>query len=147
MLLTKIRLEIQRNQYEPEVSMETLTQFDSMVPENTIKLIKTNIKYSLYLVFNESVARRLLLEGLNGSLDMQINTTTPDCSEHKHVAVFEIEVRNSRLSEAKIHIMGNSLNIFGRFRLLNTILHETFFLSKQLEFGASCSKTAHSKRN
>ena len=118
-----IWLEIQMSQYEPEVSMETLKQFDSTLPQNTIKIIKTNTEW-LYLFLNGNVARRLQVDGLNGHLEMYISKR-----EQEHVAVFEVEVRNSRISEADIYFGRNLLNAFGRLRLINTILQSSYIIT------------------
>ena len=137
-----IWLEIQMSQYEPEVSMETLKQFDSMVLQNTIKIIKTNIKGSINFIFNGSIARRLLVDGLNGQLFMYISKR-----EQEHVAVFEVEVRNSRISEADIYFRRNLLNAFGRFKLINTILQSSDIITSNYGVWSflfkNCSFTSH----
>ena len=137
-----ISLEIRMSQYEPEVSMETLTQFDSMVPHNTIKIIKPYIKGSIHFIFNGNVARRLLLDGLNGRLSMHISKR-----EQEHVAVFEVEVRNSRLSFAQIYFWGNLHNTFGRLRFLNTTLRFSHIITSNYGVWSflfkNCSFTSH----
>ena len=127
---TDLRLYLRMSQYEPEVSKETLLQFDSMHSPHRIKIIKTKLGRLLAFVFYPNVSRRLLIDSVNNQLRMGIYMVSPDRMKQNYVIVFDIEVRNCELSRAQINLVANYLYTFGRFRFLNSIFHRSYIIEK-----------------
>ena len=82
--------DLHMSQYEPEVSQETLMQFDSMHSPHRIKIIKTKLEGQLDLNFHPNVSRRLLIDSINDRLMMLIYMQSPDSIKQKYVIVFDI---------------------------------------------------------
>ena len=125
-------LYLHMSQYEPEVSKKTLIWFDSTHSPPRIKIIKTKFGGLLTLSFHPNVSRQLLIDSINDQLRISINRRSPGRVKQKYMTVFDIEVRNCRLSRAEIDLVGNHLDTFGRFRFLNSIFHRSYIIDETI---------------
>ena len=114
-----------KSQYEPEVTLETPTQFNVSDSRYTIKFIRTKTE-SMWFRFMRSVVRRLQIDGHAGFLVLDLYERVQSAQRCEHFNFVDIVVRNSIISYFFFHLLGNSLHSFGNLRCINTkIIHET----------------------
>ena len=125
---------LEKSQYEPEITEETLRNFNSNKYQNRIEIIKTTIGVHYLAIHVDNVARHLIMENVYFDIKytFYINIRVQTPNNCRSVSVFELEVVNCRTS-ATIHIRISLIltNSFAKFRFENTLFEEIYLSSEQ----------------
>ena len=123
---TLVNLHLPKSQYEPEITEETLRNFNSRDDQNRIEIIQTQID-SVNIYIN-SAARHLKME----NVDLRLGEISigKEGQDFHTVSVFELEAINCRVS-AKIQLHLELPNSFAKFRFENTVFERISLLSEE----------------
>ena len=127
-----IRLILEKSQYEPDITEETLRHFTSRDDHNRIEIIQTKMHVSFMRIYINNVARRIKMENVDLDVNVNINIEEEghDCQT---VSVYELEMINCRIGfhpySPKIRLHLRLTNSFAKFRFKNTVFERLYFYS------------------
>ena len=124
-------LYIEKSLIEPEITEETLRNFNSRDNQNRIEIIQTNIDLYFMFIFINNAERRLKMENVELNvinIQIGIGEKGHDCQT---VSVFELEMINCRMRPSITLLHLRSPNSFGTFRFENTVFERISFFSQE----------------
>ena len=120
-------LRLEKSQYEPEVTGETLGNFKSRDDHNRIEIIQTKINvWQLHIGINNA-AKRLKMENVDLDVFVLLHIYIGEKGHDSDtVSVFELEVINCRVS-VDIKPSLTFINSFAKFRFESTVFDSIYF--------------------
>ena len=127
-----ISLYLEKSRYEPEITEETLINFNSKDDQNRIKFIHTRFDVGFIKMYINNTKRQLKMENVEieiSAIDIHIGEKGHDCQT---VSVFELEMINCGVSINIVPYL-TFPNSFAEFRFENTDLKEFLWIQFKMQ--------------